>query len=206
MFYSSKQDFFVAGEGLSNTATSTVLAEQVTHLGQTLTLHKLLTSKTTFSFIQHSQSGGCKIICQLDDPTITQSKTKSETSQHPRAWFTSHVIGAEKEPVERLDWSTKKFQPQWSYKIGAGSPAVMGKQSTTDIRKQWTTNWCIQKDDKSTVSKLSSTGKSIKTIWSQLMAQQQANKELTELTVKLKEESSKDTYLHKKCSNRIKNG
>jgi hypothetical protein len=45
MFYSSKQYFFVTGEGLSNTATSTVLAEQVTHLGQTSTLRELLTSK-----------------------------------------------------------------------------------------------------------------------------------------------------------------
>jgi hypothetical protein len=99
-----------------------------------------------------------------------------------------HVIGADKEPAERLDWSTKKFEPQWYYKIGAGSPEVTGKQSATDIRKQWTTNWCIQKDNK-----LSSTGESIKTIWSQLMAQQQANKEWTELTVKLKKESRKDT-------------
>jgi hypothetical protein len=85
--------------------------------------------------------------------------------------------------VERLDWSTKTFEPQWSYKIGAGSPAVTGKQSATDIGKQWTTNWCIQKDNKSAVSKLSSTGKSIETIQSQLTAQQQANKELMELTV-----------------------
>jgi hypothetical protein len=36
-FYSSKKFFFVAGEGLSNTETSTVLREQVTHLGQTST-------------------------------------------------------------------------------------------------------------------------------------------------------------------------
>jgi hypothetical protein len=71
MFYSSKQYFFVAGVGLSNTSTSTVLAEQVTYLGQTSTLHELLTSKRIFSFIQHSRSGGCKIICQHDDPTIT---------------------------------------------------------------------------------------------------------------------------------------
>jgi hypothetical protein len=70
-FYSSKQYFFVAGEGLSNASTSTVLAEQVTYLGQTLTLRKLLTSKRIFSFIQHSRSGGCKIICQHDDPIIT---------------------------------------------------------------------------------------------------------------------------------------
>jgi hypothetical protein len=42
---------------------------------------------------------------------------------------------------------------------------------------------------------MSSTGKNIKTIWSQLTAQQQANKELTELTLKLK--SRRDTELHK---------
>jgi hypothetical protein len=54
-FYSAKQYFFVAGEGLSNAATTTVLSESVTHLGQTMTLCNLLTSKKNFSFIQHSQ-------------------------------------------------------------------------------------------------------------------------------------------------------
>jgi hypothetical protein len=196
-FYSSKQYFFVAGEGLSNVATSTVLAEQVTYLDQTSTLHELLTSKRIFSFIQHSWSGGCKIICQHNDPTITRSKSKSKTSQHPRAWFTSHVIGVEKEPGEALDWTTKKFKPRWSYKMGTGGPPVTGKQPAPDIGKQWTKNWHIQKDNKSAVSKLSSTGESIETIQSQLSAQQQANKELTELNVKLKEASRKETELHK---------
>jgi hypothetical protein len=47
------------------------------------------------------------------------------------------------------------------------------------------------------VSKLSSTSKSIETIQSQLTAQQQANKELTEVNVKLREASRKETDLHK---------
>jgi hypothetical protein len=37
-FYSSKQYFFVTGQGLSNAETSTVLSGQVTHLGHTSTL------------------------------------------------------------------------------------------------------------------------------------------------------------------------
>jgi hypothetical protein len=43
------------------------------------------------------------------------------------------------------------------------------------------------------MSRLSSTGKSIKTTQSQLSTQQQANKELTEMNVKLKEASKKET-------------
>jgi hypothetical protein len=81
--------------------------------------------------------------------------------------------------------------------MGTGGPPAMGKQSAPDIGKQWTKNWRIQKDDKSAVSKLSSTGKSIETIQSQLSAQQKANKELTELKVKLKEASKKETESHK---------
>jgi hypothetical protein len=81
--------------------------------------------------------------------------------------------------------------------MGTGSPAATGQQSAPDIGKQWTKNWRIQKDDKSAVSKLSSTGKSIETIQSQLTAQQQANKELTEVNVKLKEASRKEIDLHK---------
>jgi hypothetical protein len=53
-FYRSKKFFFVTGEGLSNAETSTVLNEQVTHLGQTSTLWELLMSKKIFTFIQHS--------------------------------------------------------------------------------------------------------------------------------------------------------
>jgi hypothetical protein len=46
------------------------------------------------------------------------------------------------------------------------------------------------------VSKLSSTGESIETIRSQLTHQQQENKKLTELTKKLKNESSKVAERH----------
>jgi hypothetical protein len=54
LFYSAKQYFFVAGEELSNAATTTVLSESVTHLIQMMTLCDLLTSKKIFLFIQHS--------------------------------------------------------------------------------------------------------------------------------------------------------
>jgi hypothetical protein len=116
-FYSSKKFFFVAGEGLSNAETSTVLSEQVTHLGGTSTLRELLASKKIFAFIQNSQSGGCNIICQHDDPTIIQSKGKSEVQQQC-AWFTTHIIGAEKDLTEQLDWTMKKFEPRWPYTLG----------------------------------------------------------------------------------------
>jgi hypothetical protein len=191
-FYSAKQYFFVAGEGLSNATTTTVLSELVTHLGQTTTLRELLTSKKIFSFIQHSQAGGCKIICQHDDPTMFRSKGKPEAQQHPRQWFTIHVIGADKEPAERLDWNTKKFEPRWSFKNGTSKTTTTYNKPTSDnMGKAWTSNWRIQKDEKSAVSKLSSTGESIETIRSQLTHQQQENKKLTELTEKLKDESSK---------------
>jgi hypothetical protein len=63
--------------------------------------------------------------------------------------------------------------------------------------KAWTANWHLQKDEKSAVSKLSSTGESIETMHSQLTHQQQENKKLTELTEKLKDESSKAAEHHK---------
>jgi hypothetical protein len=197
-FYSTKQYFFVAGEGLSNTATTNVLSELVTHLGQTTTLCKLLTSKEIFSFIQHSHAGGCKIICQHDDPTIIWTKGKPEAQQHPQQWFTTHVIGAEKEQAERLDWNTKNFKPQWSYKDGTSKATTANNKPTSDnVGKAWTANWQIQKDEKSAVSKLSSTGESIETMRSQLTHQQQENKKLTELTKKLKDESSKAAERYK---------
>jgi hypothetical protein len=68
-----------------------------------MTLHNLLTSKKIFLFIQHSQAGGCKIICQHDYPTITWTKGKPEAQQHPQHWFMTHVIRAEKDPAK--DWT-----------------------------------------------------------------------------------------------------
>jgi hypothetical protein len=105
-FYSTKQYFFVPGEGLTNTTESTVLSEAVTHLGQTTTLHALLASKKIFAFIQQSQAGGCKIICQHDNPTIIRSKGKSD-KQHPCARFSANIIGVDKDQSEQLDWNTK---------------------------------------------------------------------------------------------------
>jgi hypothetical protein len=61
----------------------------------------------------------------------------------------------------------------------------------------WTANWCIQKGKKSAASKLSSAGKSIGTMRSQLTIQQQENKKLTELTDRLKAESNKEAECHK---------
>jgi hypothetical protein len=113
-FYSSKQYFFVAGEGLSNAETSAVLSKQVTHLGQTSTLQELLTSKDFHIHpALYSRSGGRKIMCQHDDPAIIQSKGKSIVQQHPCVWFTTHVIGAEKDPSEQLDQSTKMVIYTW---------------------------------------------------------------------------------------------
>jgi hypothetical protein len=74
---------------------------------------------------------------------------------------------------------------------------MQNQQSPADnIRKQWTTNWHMQKDKKSAVSKLSSSGDSIKTICSQLTLQQQQNKKLIDLTEKLKEDSKKELEMH----------
>jgi hypothetical protein len=196
-FCSYKNFFFVAGEGLSNAETSTVLSKQVTHLGQTSTLQELLTSKKIFAFIHNSQSGGCKIICQHNDPTIIRSKGKSEAQPQPCVWFTTHIIGAEKDLTEQLDWTTKKFKPRWSYTLGTAKGTTTSQQSSTDnIGKHWTTNWHMQKDKKLAVSKLSSSGNSIETICSQLMLQQQQNKKLIDLTEKLKEDSKKESELH----------
>jgi hypothetical protein len=106
-------------------------------------------------------------------------------------------IGAEKDPTEQLNWSTKKFKPQWSYTVGTAKGATSGQQPTADnIGKQWTTNWRMQKDEKSAVSKLSSSGDSIETICSQLTLLQQQNKKLVDLTEKLKEDSKKESELH----------
>jgi hypothetical protein len=136
LFYTAKHYFFVAGEGLSNAATTTVLSESVTHLGQMMTLRNLLTSKEIFSFIQHSQAGGCKIICQHDDPTIIQTKGKPEVQQHPQHWFTTHVIRAEKDPAKWLDWSKKKFEQRWPYKDGTTTATTTNNKSMSDnIRK-----------------------------------------------------------------------
>jgi hypothetical protein len=95
--------------------SSTVWSKPVTHLGQTSTLYNLLTSKTIFTFIQHSQVGGCKIICQHDDPTIIHSKGKVET-QHPHTWFTTNTIGVDKDLTEQPDWNTKTFT-SWTQTI-----------------------------------------------------------------------------------------
>jgi hypothetical protein len=71
--------------------------------------------------------------------------------------------------------------------------ATTSKQSATEnIWKQWTTNWCIQKDEKSAVSKLSSSGKSIKTICSQLSRKQKTSQPHK----KLKNNSKKESELH----------
>jgi peptidoglycan hydrolase CwlO-like protein len=81
--------------------------------------------------------------------------------------------------------------------VSTPATATTSKQSASDnIRKQWTTNRHIQKDKKSVVSKLSSTGKSIKTICSQLTHQQQENKKLVNLTEKLREDSKNGSESH----------
>jgi hypothetical protein len=90
-FYSNKKYFFVVGEGLTNTTRSLVLSEQVTHQGQKSTIRDLLSSKKIFTFIQHSQSGGCKIICQYDEPTIIWSKGRTEML-NVREWFSTEPI------------------------------------------------------------------------------------------------------------------
>jgi hypothetical protein len=108
------------------------------------------------------------------------------------------VIRAEKEPAERLDWSTKKFEPQWSYKDSTIKATTKNKKLASDnVGKSWTANWQIQKDKKSAISKLSSTGESIGTMCSQLTHQQQENKKLTELTIKLKDKSIKAAERYK---------
>jgi type IV secretory pathway VirD2 relaxase len=107
------------------------------------------------------------------------------------------VNRAKKEPAKRLDWNTKKFELWWSYKDGTAKATTTNNKPTSDnMGKTWTVNWHISKDGKSAVSKLSSTGESIETMHSQLTHQQQENKKLTELTKKLKDESSKAAVCH----------
>jgi hypothetical protein len=67
--------------------------------------------------------------------------------------------------------------------------------SLETIRKQWTANWQMQ--NKSAVSKLSSTNMSIETIWLQLTTQQQENKKLMDLTQKLKDNAKNRNKKHK---------
>jgi hypothetical protein len=122
-----------------------------------------------------SQAGGCKIICQHDDPTIIHSKGKSE-KQHPRAWFLANIIGVDKDQSEQLDWNTKKFKPLWTYKQGTDANSKNSKfPSSETVGKQWMANWRMQKYDKSAVSKLSSTNESVETICLQLTSQHQEN-------------------------------
>jgi hypothetical protein len=114
-FYSSKNIFFVAGEGLSNMNKSKVLSKSMTHQGKTSNLQDLLTAKKIFATIQHSQQGGCKIICQHNDLTISPLKPKAAAT-NPRTWFTTNIIG--EDTTECLDWTTKKFEPKWSFERG----------------------------------------------------------------------------------------
>jgi hypothetical protein len=191
-FYSNKKYFFVAGEGLTNTKRSTVLSEQVTHQGQKSTLRDLLSSKKIFTFIQHSRSGGCKIICQYDEPTIIRSKGRTETL-NVREWFSANIIRTNTDPAGRLDWHTKKFEPRWTFKLGAYNNPESGTSKPTDnTGKAWTANWRVQKDERSAISKLSSNGESIKTIKSQLAIQQEENKRLIDLNKKIKETTAKE--------------
>jgi hypothetical protein len=97
-FYSSKQYFFVAGEGLSNSSTSTVLSKPVTHLGHTSTLQELLTSKKIFTFIQHSCQGLQNYLpTRRSNNHLLQGEIQSTTAS---IWFITHVIGAKKDLAE----------------------------------------------------------------------------------------------------------
>jgi hypothetical protein len=175
-FYSSKKYFFVASKGLTTINKSKVLSETVTHQGKTLNLCDLLTANKIFAFIQHSQQGGCKIICQYDDPTISPLKSKPAAT-NPQAWFTTNIIGSG--TTDSLDWTTKKFEPWWSFERGTNSTATTEiSKSTNSLRKNWSSNWKMQQEERPVVSKLSSTGDSIETIRSQLTIQQQKNTKL----------------------------
>jgi hypothetical protein len=77
LFYSSKQYFFAAGEGLSNAVTSTVLSEQVTYLGQTSTLCKLLTSKKSSALSNILRQGAVKSSVN----TMTQQSSNQKPNQ-----------------------------------------------------------------------------------------------------------------------------
>jgi hypothetical protein len=189
-FYSAKKYFFVAGEGLSTVNKSKVLSEIVTHQGKISNLRDLLTANKIFAFIQHSRQGGCKIICQHDDPTISPLKPKAATT-HPRTWFITNIIG--QDTTDSLDWTTKKFEPRWSFERGINNAITKETpKAPSTIGKNWSSNWKMQREEKSVVSRLSSTGDSIETIRSQLTAQQQENTRLIEENKKIKEESQRE--------------
>jgi hypothetical protein len=85
-----------------------VLSGKVTHKGKTSTLCDLLMANKIFAFIQHSKQGGCKILCQHNDPTIICLKTKAAAT-HPQEWFSTNIVGMG--TTDTLDWSTKNSNP-----------------------------------------------------------------------------------------------
>jgi hypothetical protein len=147
----------------------------------------LLTANKIFAFIQHSRQGGCKIICQHDDPTISLLKSKPAAT-NPWTWFTTNTIGLG--TTDSLDWTTKKFEPWWSFERGTNSAATTEiSKSTNLLVKTWSSNWKMQREERLVVSKLSSTGDSIETIRSQLTIQQQENTKLIKRNKKIREDS-----------------
>jgi hypothetical protein len=77
--------------------------------------------------------------------------------------------------------------------LGKNNNPELGTNKPTDSTgKTWTTNWRVQKDDRSAVSKLSSNGESIETIKSQLAIQQEENKRLIETNKTMKEVTAKE--------------
>jgi hypothetical protein len=186
-----KKYFFVAGKGLSTVNKSKVLSESVTYQGKTSNLCDLLTANKIFAFIQHSRQGGCKIICQYDDLTISPLKLKSAAT-NPRTWFINNIIGMD--TTDSLDWTTKKFKPRWSFEKGINSAVTTETSKTTNaLSKNWSSNWKMNREERSVVSKLSSTGDSIETMQSQLTIQLQENTKLIEQNKKLKEDSQRES-------------
>jgi argininosuccinate lyase len=61
------------------------------------------------------------------------------------------------------------------------------------LRTTWSSNWKMQRDERLVESKLSSTGNSIKMIWSQLTIQQQENTKLIEQNKKIREDSQQES-------------
>jgi hypothetical protein len=182
-----KKYFFVAGKGLSNINKSKVLSKSVTYQGKTSNLRDLLTANKIFAFIQHSRQGGCKIICQHNDLTISPLKPEAATT-HPRTWFTN-IIG--QDTTDSLDWTTKKFEPQWSFEKGINSTTTKDtSKAPSALGKNWSSNW---REEKSVVSRLSSTGDNIETICSQLTTQQQQNTRLIKQNKKIKDESQQES-------------
>jgi hypothetical protein len=89
-----------------------------------------------------------------------------------------------------LDWSTKRFKPQRSYEKGSNTATPTNIQKTAStLGKNWSANWKMQKDNRLAISKQSSIGNSIETIWSQLTMQQQENKHLLEQNQRMREEA-----------------